>query len=33
MPLIESRVDPDAEPFRVNREQMLALIGDFRALE
>ena len=33
MPIIESRVDPNSETFRANREQMLALIGDFRALE
>ena len=33
MPIIESRVDPNSEGFRANREQMLALIGEFRALE
>ncbi len=33
MPIIESRIDPQSENFRVNREQMLALIGEFRALE
>src|SRR5579864_6704682 len=33
MPIIESRVDQSSETFRANREQMLALIGDFRALE
>jgi len=33
MPIIESRVDPQSESFRANREQMLALIGKFRALE
>ena len=33
MPIIESRIDPQSENFRVNREQMLALIGKFRALE
>ena len=33
MPIIESRVDTRSETFRANREQMLALIGDFRALE
>ena len=33
MPIIESRVDPQSESFRANREQMLALIGEFRALE
>jgi geranyl-CoA carboxylase beta subunit len=33
MPVIESRIDPQSEGFRANREQMLALIGDFRALE
>ena len=33
MPVIESRIDPSSETFRANREQMLALIGEFRALE
>ena len=33
MPIIESRVDPHSATFRANREQMLALIGGFRALE
>jgi geranyl-CoA carboxylase beta subunit len=33
MPIIESRIDPQSESFRSNREQMLALIGEFRALE
>jgi geranyl-CoA carboxylase beta subunit len=33
MPIIESRVDPSSEAFGANREQMLALIADFRALE
>jgi geranyl-CoA carboxylase beta subunit len=33
MPIIESRIDPQSESFRLNREQMLALIGEFRALE
>src|SRR6201988_241836 len=33
MPIIESRVDPNSEGFRANREQMLALIREFRALE
>jgi geranyl-CoA carboxylase beta subunit len=33
MPVIESRIGPQSEGFRANREQMLALIGDFRALE
>jgi geranyl-CoA carboxylase beta subunit len=33
MPIIESRIDPQSESFRSNREHMLALIGDFRALE
>ena len=33
MPIIESRIDPQSEGFRANREQMLALIGEFRALE
>ena len=33
MPIIESRIDPQSESFRANREQMLALIAEFRALE
>jgi len=33
MPIIESRIDQSSESFRANREQMLALIGDFRTLE
>jgi geranyl-CoA carboxylase beta subunit len=33
MPIIESRIDPQSESFRANREQMLALIGEFRTLE
>ncbi len=33
MPIIESRIDPISESFRSNREQMIALIGEFRALE
>src|SRR5271170_1969386 len=33
MPIIESRIDPNADSFRANREQMLALIEEFRALE
>ena len=33
MPIIESRIDPQSESFRANREQMLALISEFRALE
>jgi geranyl-CoA carboxylase beta subunit len=33
MPIIESRIDPQSEGFSANREQMLALIGEFRALE
>ena len=33
MPVVESRIDPNSESFRSNREQMLALIGEFRALE
>src|SRR5215472_7480813 len=33
MPIIESRIDPQSESFRSNREQMLALISEFRALE
>jgi geranyl-CoA carboxylase beta subunit len=33
MPIIESLIDPQSESFRANREQTLALIGEFRALE
>ena len=33
MPVIESRIDTNSESFRANREQMLALIAEFRALE
>jgi geranyl-CoA carboxylase beta subunit len=33
MPVIESRIEINSEDFRANREQMLALIGEFRALE
>jgi len=33
MPVIESNIDPSSEAFRANREQMLTLIGEFRALE
>src|SRR5271168_2557244 len=33
MPIIESRIDPNSESFRSNREQMLALISEFRGLE
>ena len=33
MPIIESRIDPQLESFRANREQMLALIAEFRVLE
>src|SRR4029079_12517632 len=33
MSVIESRIDSQSESFRSNREQMLALIGEFRALE
>jgi geranyl-CoA carboxylase beta subunit len=33
MPVIESNIDLNSEAFRANREQMLALIGEFRALE
>jgi geranyl-CoA carboxylase beta subunit len=33
MPTIGSRIDPQSESFRANREEMLALIGEFRALE
>src|SRR6202521_2322579 len=33
MPVFESRIDQRSETFRANREQMLALIEQFRALE
>jgi geranyl-CoA carboxylase beta subunit len=33
MPVFESRIDPRSETFRANREQMLALIEQFRTLE
>ncbi|HUN50648.1 MAG TPA: carboxyl transferase domain-containing protein [Candidatus Sulfotelmatobacter sp.] len=33
MPIIESRIDANGESFRSNREQMLALIEEFRGLE
>jgi len=33
MPIIESRIDPKSQAFSANRELMLALIGEFRALE
>jgi geranyl-CoA carboxylase beta subunit len=33
MPVIESRIDTRSEGFRQNREQMLVLIDEFRALE
>ena len=33
MPAIQSRLDPASKTFRQNREQMLALIADVRALE
>jgi geranyl-CoA carboxylase beta subunit len=33
MPVIESRIDPNAEAFRQNRADMLSLIDDVRALE
>ena len=33
MPVIESRIDPASERFRQNREQMLVLTAEFRALE
>jgi geranyl-CoA carboxylase beta subunit len=33
MPVIESSIDPNGETFRSNREQMLQLIAEFRALE
>ena len=33
MPIIESRIDPQSESFHANREQMLALIAEFRVLE
>jgi geranyl-CoA carboxylase beta subunit len=33
MPILQSRVDKNSESFRANREQMLALIAEFRGLE
>src|SRR4029077_16596769 len=33
MPIIVSGIEPQSENCRANREQMLALIGEFRALE
>jgi len=33
MPILETRVDRSSESFRTNREQMLALIAEFRGLE
>jgi geranyl-CoA carboxylase beta subunit len=33
MPILESRIDKNSESFRANREQMLALIAEFRGLE
>src|SRR5438552_2566971 len=33
MPTLETRVDRNSESFRINREQMLALIAEFRGLE
>ena len=33
MPILETRVDRNSESFRINREQMLALIAEFRELE
>ena len=33
MPVVESRLDPKSETFRKNREDMLALVAGFRALE
>ncbi len=33
MALIESRIDPNSETFRANRQQMLGLIEEFRSLE
>lgn len=33
MAVIESRIDPNSETFRTNREAMLALVEQFRALE
>src|SRR5262249_39443084 len=33
MPILESRIDKSSESFRANREQMLALIAELRALE
>jgi geranyl-CoA carboxylase beta subunit len=33
MPILETRIDRSSESFRTNREQMLALISEFRAIE
>jgi geranyl-CoA carboxylase beta subunit len=33
MPVFESRIDTNSEDFKKNREQMLALVSEFRALE
>ena len=33
MPVIESKIDVNSETFRANREEMLRLIDEFRALE
>src|SRR6266699_1250789 len=33
MPMLQTRIDRNSEGFRTNREQMLALIGEFRELE
>src|SRR5438445_9607215 len=33
MPILETRIDPASPGYLANREQMLALIAEFRALE
>src|SRR5947207_7725153 len=33
MPMLQTRIDRNSEGFRTNREQMLALIAEFRELE
>ena len=33
MAVIQSKIDPNSEAFRVNRREMLALVERFRALE
>ena len=32
MPVIESKIDVNSDTFRANREEMLRLIDEFRAL-